>query len=147
MTALVDAHAFIIILKLKMYLNIRYGMDGPELESVKKVRYFCIFKNVQTCSRVHPTGFLMGIGVFSAGQAARVVKSNTHLRLTQRLKMSGVIPPFLLYPFMAWTVTALHFLFSSPTTYKVHINFYKSRQSGTLRLISISLQHTQSALE
>jgi len=77
MTALVDALVFLIILKRKVYLNARNGMDGSELEFLEKAREFCIFKNVQTLSVAHPAGYLMGIGVFSANQAARVVKSLT----------------------------------------------------------------------
>jgi hypothetical protein len=43
----------------------------------------------------------MGTGVLSRGKAS--MKLSTHLYLVLRLRISGVIPIFLLYAFMAWT--------------------------------------------
>jgi hypothetical protein len=48
MTSLVYVHAFVIILKLKVYLRVQYRVDGPRLESLKKKdKTFFLFKNVQ----------------------------------------------------------------------------------------------------
>ena len=40
MTSPVDALAYLIILKRKVSRNVRYEMDGPELETVEKARDF-----------------------------------------------------------------------------------------------------------
>jgi hypothetical protein len=47
--------------------------------------------------------------VLSRRKSDRGVKLVTHLHLVQRLRMSGAVPLFLLYAFMAWTRKLLYF--------------------------------------
>ena len=46
-------------------------------------------------------------GAFTGDKTAGGMKVNTHLHLTPRLRMSGVVPLRPLYAFMAWIGTNL----------------------------------------
>lgn len=64
--------------------------------------------SAHTCSGAHPSTCSMRIGIFSRVWSGRSVNLTTHLNVSSRLWMSGVILPLLLCAFMAWRKT-LHF--------------------------------------
>jgi len=73
-----------------------------------KANDLSVLQNVKTGSGASHS---MGIGVLSGGLSGRGLKLAIHFHLVPELKMSGVIPPFLLYAFMVRTGTT----FRSPS--------------------------------
>jgi hypothetical protein len=51
MAEIVDAHAFVVITKREVYLNVRYGVDGPGMESLKKGNRFLYLKKTSNLFR------------------------------------------------------------------------------------------------
>lgn len=68
----------------------------------KWARDLYLLQKVQTGSGIQLVNYSMGDVVLSRGQSGRGLKLCINLHLDPRLRISGVIPLFSLYAFMAW---------------------------------------------
>jgi hypothetical protein len=74
---------------------------------------FSLVQNVHTIFGDLPASYSIGTGVLSGGYSGWGMKSNTHLHLVLRVRMSGVIQLLPLYAFIMFTGTALPFQYFS----------------------------------
>jgi len=72
-----------------------------------EARDVCHLQNVETGSGAHPAFHSVGTGAVFHRLSGQGVKLTTHHHLALRLIMSGAIPFFPLYAFMAWTEETL----------------------------------------
>jgi hypothetical protein len=115
------------------YANVRQGgLDdrGSRVRFPAVAGNFSLHHRVQNGSGAHPASCPTGTGgSFPGGIAAGGVKLTTHLRLVPRSRMSGAIPPFPQYVFMACLVKHRYNF-----TFTFYLKLYKVYQKWEIRL-------------